>query len=113
MSNKNCENCIYYRQLGDERSLYACMYCHDTGKMRRCEPEICTKKTVLPYEVRTVYMKALRFRMAETITLEEIMNLIKSRENINEVIPEDISGYLDLFYFPDSQEGDGRVCITV
>lgn len=41
---KNCEGCKYYRLLGDAAGLRACHYLLDTGEVRGCSADNCTKK---------------------------------------------------------------------
>lgn len=41
---KNCKGCKYYRRFDVGRGGKACYYCLDTGEVRGCSPENCTKK---------------------------------------------------------------------
>lgn len=41
---KSCRNCIYRRPLTAGDHGKACMYLHDTGKVRTCSSDKCTVK---------------------------------------------------------------------
>lgn len=51
---ENCTGCIYWRHFCGRgaNALNACHFILDTGKMRGCTVEECTRKTT---EVKTVY----------------------------------------------------------
>lgn len=47
---KNCKDCVYYRYLSVGNEGKACHYLLDTGKVRGCPAENCTKKRPLKKE---------------------------------------------------------------
>ena len=42
----SCEGCRYYKRLGSSggKTIKACHYCYDTGRVRGCAPERCDKR---------------------------------------------------------------------